>query len=195
MYNRFKLVPPVIATGKKVFLCIIDKNDIPIIYETINDREVRKFLRDPDGFNYMDGELKWYENLVDHPETDRVFEIRSVQNDEFVGLIGLHKIDWKNSTAYVGYMSRKAFWGRGYMTEAVSLIDDYAFNDMGMRKLVSSVFEPNVASIKVLEKNGFKRSGTFREVQFLRDYSYVNEIHFDLLRKEWETIRGVNAEK
>ncbi|MCW6168309.1 MAG: GNAT family N-acetyltransferase [Thermoplasmatales archaeon] len=189
------MVSPVIARGKKVFLCIIDKNDIPIIYETINDREVRRFLRDPDGINYLDGEFKWYENLVDHSESDRVFEIRSVQNDEFIGLIGLHKIDWKNGNAYVGYMSRKQFWGKGYMTEAVSLIDDYAFNDMGMRKLISSVFEPNVASIKVLQKNGFKQSGIFREVRLLRDYGYVNEIHFDLLKKEWEVMKKVEAEE
>jgi len=184
------LTPPVINRGKKIFLSVMERSDIPVIYETINDRDVNRFLRDPANIFYLDGEYAWYDKLSSNPDADRVFEIREVNGGEIVGLIGLHTINWKTRTAYVGYLLRKQFWGKGYMTEAVSLVMDYAFNDMDLRKLTSSVLEPNIASQKVLEKNGFRRSGVFREVQFIRDFGYVNEIHFDILRREWEEHRG-----
>ncbi len=183
------MASPVINKGRKVLLAVLERGDLTLVSDTINDRDVKRFLRDPAQIFYMDGEVKWYEDLVTNSDANRVFAIREINGEKFAGLVGLHQINWKTGTAYVGYLLRKEFWGKGYMTEAVSLVMDYAFNDMDLRKLTSSVLEPNNASRRVLEKNGFKQSGLFREVQFIRGFGYVNEIHFDILRKEWDSTK------
>jgi RimJ/RimL family protein N-acetyltransferase len=49
--------------------------------------------------------------------------------------------------------------GRGYASEAASAVLSYAFGTLGLRKVRADVDEPNLASIRVLEKLGMARTG------------------------------------
>jgi RimJ/RimL family protein N-acetyltransferase len=48
-----------------------------------------------------------------------------------------------------------------------------------MRKLTSSVFEPNKASAKALIKNGFSECGRFHKQAFIREHGFVDELIFE----------------
>lgn len=52
--------------------------------------------------------------------------------------------------------------GRGYGTEALGLLCDFAFSEMNLHKLKVSVFAFNAAAIRCYEKNGFTREGLLR---------------------------------
>lgn len=49
------------------------------------------------------------------------------------------------------------YWGLGYATEAASALLRYAFESLSLAKVKADVDEPNVASVRVLEKLGMKR--------------------------------------
>ena len=51
------------------------------------------------------------------------------------------------------------YWGQGYATESVRGLLNYAKSNTPCEKFKANVFKENVASAKVLEKNGFKRVG------------------------------------
>lgn len=69
------------------------------------------------------------------------------------------------------------------MTEAVSLVVKYSFQMINLRKLFTHVLVPNVASKKILEKNGFKECGRLSKQSYVYDYGYVDEVLYELFNE------------
>lgn len=56
----------------------------------------------------------------------------------------------------IGYRLARAWWGRGYATEAVIAARDYAGNTLGLSRLIALIDPDNLASIRVAEKAGLR---------------------------------------
>jgi RimJ/RimL family protein N-acetyltransferase len=65
----------------------------------------------------------------------------------------------RTGTAFFGYWLGRAYWGRGIATEAARMLSDFALQSGDLRRLEATVFAPNVASARVLEKCGFTLEG------------------------------------
>ena len=73
-----------------------------------------------------------------------------------VGGIGVHPgQDVYRHTATVGYWLGEQFWGRGIMTEAVTAVTDFCFDNFPLRRISAEVFANNPASARVLGKSRF----------------------------------------
>jgi [ribosomal protein S5]-alanine N-acetyltransferase len=78
-------------------------------------------------------------------------------------------------TATLGYWIGARHAGRGHMTRAVAALAIYAFSTMRLHRLEAACIPDNAASIKVLERNGFRREG------FARGYLCINGVWRDHL--------------
>ncbi len=67
---------------------------------------------------------------------------------------------WQNAT--LGYAVDEAANGRGLATDAVGLAVRFAFRDAGLHRVQAAVLPANARSVRVLEKNGFRREGHAR---------------------------------
>ena len=100
--------------------------------------------------------------------------------NHYVGTCSLHDIDWITRKGEVGYMlGEKTHWGAGLTTEVVKLITEYAFERLNLNKLTAGVVDGNDGSIKVLEKNGYKKFATneqdyYLEGKFLNVHRFHN---------------------
>jgi [ribosomal protein S5]-alanine N-acetyltransferase len=103
---------------------------------------------------------------------------------EPVGTIGLYGYTPERRVVTVGYDLLREHWGKGYMTEAVRGIADYAFKHTSVNRIEGSVDPENVASRQVLVKNGFRLEGVLREKYFYRG-QFRDDVVFSVLRKEW----------
>ncbi|WP_067804704.1 GNAT family N-acetyltransferase [Actinomadura formosensis] len=81
---------------------------------------------------------------------------------DLVGTIGLFKVDWTHLTSEVGYGMRPSARGRGYATEALSLVSDWALHNCGLFRIELRAMVTNHASIRVAEKAGYLREGVAR---------------------------------
>lgn len=81
------------------------------------------------------------------------------ETESIVGDIGF-KGKPVNHTVEIGYGIIPSEQGKGYATEAVTGIIDWALSTNLVRKVIAECLEDNIASIKVLEKLGFDRTGT-----------------------------------
>jgi len=81
----------------------------------------------------------------------------------------------------------KKYWNRGYATEAIRLILQFGFSDLNLYRIYAGVFEPNIASRKVLEKYGFRQEGYWREA-IVKHHTRQNLIHYALLKPEYDGI-------
>ena len=104
-------------------------------------------------------------------------------NGEIVGTVSLSEINSMMGTAEIGYMVGEAHHGRGIATTALKLWTSMIFELTDLRKLTASVAEKNVASIRVLEKSGYKKEGLLRE-HYLVQNKPTNEVIFGLLRND-----------
>ncbi len=68
-----------------------------------------------------------------------------------------------SQSATLGYWMGQPFAGRGIMTKAVRVMKVFAFEKLGLRRIEAGCISNNIASIRVLEANGFEREGYARE--------------------------------
>lgn len=81
-----------------------------------------------------------------------------------IGTIGLSNIvRGAFLSCFLGYSLDAGYLNQGYMTEAVSLITEYAFTELKLHRIEANVMPRNKASLRVLEKNGYRSEGVSRE--------------------------------
>lgn len=86
------------------------------------------------------------------------------------GGIGFEPLSGERSgTATFGYWLGRDYWGRGVATDAAQMLSDHALRDGGLRRLEATVFAPNRASARVLEKCGFVLEATLPAYYVDRD--------------------------
>jgi RimJ/RimL family protein N-acetyltransferase len=62
----------------------------------------------------------------------------------------------------LGYRLRQAAWGWGYATEGARALIRKGFVELGVRRVVASTYQDNLASRRVMEKVGLRLVRTFR---------------------------------
>lgn len=81
-----------------------------------------------------------------------------IKNNEITGMIGFKGIN--NQELEIGYGISKRYEGKGYITNAIKIIVDWAFSHGNIKTIkASKVLRNNHGSQRVLEKNGFKMIG------------------------------------
>ena len=116
----------------------------------IGDFRVSKTLSNVPYPYTLDDADEWLK-IVDNEE----FNLNIFLNDDLIGGIGLTPAE--DDFYELGYWLGVEYWGQGYATESVMELLDYAKSNTPCEKFKANVFKENVASAKVLEKNGFKR--------------------------------------
>lgn len=87
-----------------------------------------------------------------------------------------------------GFWLGKPFWGKGYMTEAVKPVMDFAFNELGFEKLVFANAVGNTKSRRVKEKTGAKLIDV-KPAKFVNPKYTEHEI-WELNKSEWSAQRS-----
>ncbi|RFS83138.1 N-acetyltransferase [Actinomadura spongiicola] len=92
---------------------------------------------------------------------------------DLLGTIGLFKVNRDHLTGEVGYGMRPGARGRGYATEALSLVTDWALRECGLFRVELRAMVTNHASVRVAEKAGYVREGVARGAE--RDAEGVHQ--------------------
>jgi len=160
--------------------------------------ELFKILRDDNVIEYYD----------DDPFTDITQAIQQIDNWEngfinrvcirwgitqredgkIIGTCGYYGFHFWNKRASFGYELASEHWRQGIMTEALTAIINYGFDEMELHRLQALVMPGNTASIKMLEKLGFKNEGRLEEYEKWGSKGFVDLYIFALLSKVWGSL-------
>ncbi len=77
------------------------------------------------------------------------------ENKEVIGFTGLKYLE-EHKAVDLGYRMKKSFWGKGIATESSRPCLEYGFGELGLDRIIALSMEENIASIRVMEKLGFK---------------------------------------
>ncbi|ASJ07199.1 GNAT family N-acetyltransferase [Thermococcus pacificus] len=174
---------PILLKGNLVSLGILLREDLRQVWLWYNDREVRRYLAFPEEIFFYEDELEWYETLRREKRGEKVFSILENSSRSLVGLVGLHRIDYHNGHAELGYFLAREHWGHRYGSEAVKLALEYAFTWLNLRKVYARVYEPNLPSIRILEKNGFQLAGRWKRHQYVPGEGFVDVLLYERFRE------------
>jgi RimJ/RimL family protein N-acetyltransferase len=107
--------------------------------------------------------------------------IRDAPSGTFAGEIGLFNLERHTGQAMIGYDLLPAWRGRGYATRAVRLVARWAFEQVGVLRLIAGTAPDNTASQRVLERAGFQREGYQRSRLPAQNGTRIDDILYALL--------------
>jgi RimJ/RimL family protein N-acetyltransferase len=139
----------------------------------------------PNPYTLKDAQ-RWIRTSQRLSRTGQGYNFGIVDNElgSVVGCIGLKNINLHDKNAEVGYWLGERFWGKGYVSEALSLVVGFVFGQLRLRRVYAIVHASNRGSIKVLERAGFKREGTFRKA-CLMSGRWTDVYAYGLLKEEF----------
>ena len=174
---------PVLET-KRLALRAPQLEDAKTVAMLANDRRIAENTariphpyRESDAENFIAG--------VNKPYGDALFLI-TLHDGTILGACGLML---QEETPELGYWLGVPYWGKGYATEALHALVDYAFTDLGHTALQAGARVTNPASRRVLEKCGFQWTGVgLYRIRAINSSAPIDR--FRLERRVWSALKG-----
>jgi RimJ/RimL family protein N-acetyltransferase len=173
-----------ILKGKIVTLRPIEEEDLEFVRTLFNDPELESLVV---GWSWPVSKYqhrKWFEKVS--ADTNSIRYIIETKEDGPVGTSGWRPIDWKNRiAASIGIrIINKQLRSKGIGIDTSMAMFKYIFDELQLNRTDSEVIEYNKASIKLLEKLGYKLEGVRRNYIY-KNGKYNNLLLYGLLREEY----------
>lgn len=110
-----------------------------------------------------------------------------------IGTIGFWRIVKDHHRAEIGYMLKPEYWNKGYISEAINAVINYGFQKMKLHTIEANINPHNLASRRVLEKQGFQQEGFYRENYYFNG-KYLDTAVFSLLKSNRAKIKKLPVE-
>lgn len=155
--------------GEKIYLRLLEEADAQDMTDLhLRNRDFFKnfITTKSEEFYTYEVQLARIKDAIERSKQDAGYNFGVFLNDSdtLIGSIGLSEIlRGALQSCYVGYYLEREENGKGYMSEAVRLLVDYAFKELGLHRLEAGVMPHNIGSIRVLEKAGFRKEGIARK--------------------------------
>jgi len=135
-------------------------SDEPDLIALDSDPEVMRYVGSPAGVKSPAETLERVRQRIaaDHGSMG-FWRVESRHDGQFFGLGALIRMP-EGDDVELAYRLARPAWGRGIATEAGGAVADYAFRTLLLTRLVAVTYPENLASQRVLEKIGFRHSGT-----------------------------------
>ena len=170
--------------GERIYLREVRESDVnEHYYRWMNDNETTQYLESrffPNSLSAILGFVRSFDGNVNN-----VFlAVIDKKNGQHIGNIKLGPIQWIHRTAEVGILlGEKEYWGKGFATEALKLLSNYAFNKLNLRKLTAGCYNLNKGSEALFLKAGFAVEGV-RPQQFFFNGQYVDYVLLGLINEK-----------
>ncbi len=150
-----------VIESTRLFLRKMSQSDFNALCKILQDEEVMYAYEGA----FSDKEVQeWLDRQIMRYKTDGfgLYAVILKESGEMIGQCGLTFQDFNgNQVLEVGYLFQKAYWHKGYATEAARACKEYAFTVLDADEVYSIIRDTNIPSQKVAERNGMVRVGVF----------------------------------
>ena len=139
---------------------LADKKELKELFNAVD----RTYLSDRLPNPYTEDDANWWLNMVAVSEgIDGTFRA-VVVDGKVIGSVSVErKADIYRFDGELGYMLLRDYWNRGLMSQAVGQVCEIAIKELGLNRITANVFHSNLASQRILLKNGFIQEGVMRK--------------------------------
>ncbi|KIO52844.1 GNAT family N-acetyltransferase [Flavobacterium hibernum] len=155
---------PTIKTERLLLRQFAD-NDLENVFEGLSHPEVIKYY----GVSFQTLEATKEQMLffadLEKNDTGIWFAICSADNKTFYGAGGLSNLSKEHKKAEIGFWLIPNFWGHGIIKEAIPLICNYGFYNLGLHRIEGFVESENKNCKSVMAKLDFQYEGTMKDCE------------------------------
>ena len=150
--------------GVRIYLREVKLSDVnEDYYKWMNDSDVNQYLETRFIPQSLEN-IKQYVLSMDGKSDEIFLAICSKENNKHIGNIKVGPINWYHRFADISLLiGDKDYWGKGYATEAIKLMSDFAFKILNLHKLKAGCYADNLGSKKAFEKAGYKFESQVKE--------------------------------
>ncbi len=153
----------------RLLLRNIISTDIEYIYKGLSHPQViAHYGVSFDSLKATEEQMDWFEKA-----SQCWWAICSRDNDSFYGAGGLNDISDIHKKAEIGLWLLPQYWGQGFMPEALPLICQYGFKELGLHRIEGFVESNNTNCKRAMSKMDFKLEGTMRDCE-LKDGQFIS---------------------
>ncbi len=171
---------------ERLLLRRLNTNDVDEVLEMRGNPEVMKYIPRPLAKTKEEalGHIAMIEEKIEN-NTGINWGITIKGNDKIIGIIGHYRIQPENYRAEIGYMSLPQYNGKGYISEAIKAVVEYGFNQMNLHSIEAVIDPANIASERVLQKNGFVKEAHILENEYW-DGKFWDTVIYSLLKRNFK---------
>ena len=111
------------------------------------------------------------------------------QTGELAGDIILFWHSEEHAGGEIGYVFNPSLGGRGYATEAVSMMLRLGFEELGMHRIIARIDERNDPSVRLARRVGMRQEARLVENEFFKG-EWSTELDFAILAAEWHAAHS-----
>lgn len=175
---------PVLNSARLHFRQLMD-SDAPEVFRLRSDKERMKYIPRPILENEEQAlAMIHFMNQKIAENTDINWAVEEKATGKFIGFMGFYRTQPENHRTEIGYMVLPEFEGKGYVTEAINTMLEYAFSVQNFHSICAIIDPNNGASARVLEKNNFRKEAHFVE-DFLWNDVFIDSVHYGILKKDF----------
>jgi ribosomal-protein-alanine N-acetyltransferase len=135
--------------------------------------------------NQLEYKLKRIQEGLSKENVDyQIFDLIEKKNKTVIGSCGFHKWNKEHSRSEIGYEIHKEYQNQGYMSEAIKEVINYGFKKMNLNRIEALIDPTNENSIRIVEKNGFKREGILRG-HYKNGNEFEDSIMYALIKSDY----------
>jgi ribosomal-protein-alanine N-acetyltransferase len=171
---------PTLTTDRLV-LRKITLEDAPELFFQRTDERVMKYIERPRPTDIKDT-LEFINKITDlEKNNDLITWGITLKNEpKLIGTVCFLNIKKENYRSELGYALHPDFHNKGIMNEVLSVVIKYGFEQMKLHSIEANINPANIASQKLLEKNGFVREAYFKE-NFFWQGKFLDSAIYSLL--------------
>lgn len=173
--------------GKKVTLRAIEIKDLELLHKWSNDPEINYMLGGWHFPSSMQDQEKWFASLS-LSSNNQKFAI-DTPDLGLIGMANLVEINWKDRNAFHGMLlGDKDTRGKGYGIDTVMAINKYAFEELGLMRMNTTIIANNEPSLGVYTKKcGWQIEGR-KKNQYFRKNQWWDEVVVGITRDDYFTM-------
>ena len=174
--------------GDRINLTPLLQKDINLVVCWMNDPDVRTYTRNPLP-RTIEEVIKWFEPKKEEVKTDVDFLIYHKNDEKTIGMVGLTDIHWLDRNANLfTVIGEPEYWGKGIGVESGKMMITYAFEELNLHKVHTSIYSPNERSLKAAAKIGLVQEAILREEIYI-DGVHVDNHKFAVFKKDWLNLK------
>jgi RimJ/RimL family protein N-acetyltransferase len=152
-------------------------DDFEALHKILSDKKTMSFWPAPFTTEQTN---RWIERSIKSYKENQFgrFAVELKESGKIIGDCGilLSELDGKQEND-LGYIIYADYWGRGFGTEAAQACLDYAFNELGLKRVAANMATDNITSIRVAEKIGMIKEKEFLNKRNRNLLTYLYAIH------------------
>ena len=158
--------------GHNVYLRLLEKKDIRILYKLCNEEKVRKYNTIPN-------------DIQNSNQGTNIRKALSIINEKnvLVGFITYKESNYCNNAYSIGITIGSKYWGRRYGQDSIKTLLKYLFGELNAIRVELEVIKYNLRAINCYKKCGFVEEG-IRINKVYIEGEYVDTLIMGILREE-----------